>query len=123
MFATIFVDIDSKKSYFGNKFYFRPIQLFFKHRGVIHSLFFAVLLSLIIGSFNIWAGFGFLVGYFSHLFLDCLTKAGVMLFWPLSRKKIRFGILSGGMFEDVIFVLLLLSNVFIVGKVAFNYLF
>ncbi|MCR4285112.1 MAG: metal-dependent hydrolase [archaeon] len=123
LFATIFVDIDTKKSKFGKKWFFRPLQLFLNHRGMVHSIFFASLLSLIVGSFNLWAGFGFFVGYVSHLFIDGLTKSGVAFLWPLTKKKFGFGIKTGGIFEEVIFVLLLLGNIFLVGKGVFNYLF
>lgn len=122
LFATVFVDIDIKNSKFGNHWYFRPLQWTTKHRGVIHSLFAAVLLSLVIGSFNLWAGFGFFVGYLSHLFLDCWTKSGMRLFWPL-RWKIKGFVKSGSWVEDIIFVLLLLGSIIVVGKIVFNIFF
>lgn len=117
-----FVDIDAKNSKFGNHWYFRPIQWFVKHRGFLHSLIAGLIFSLVIGVVNLWAGFGFFVGYVSHLFLDCFTKSGVRLFWPF-KFKIKGFIRSGGMIEDVVFVLLLLGNIFIVGKLFFGYLF
>ena len=122
LLATVFVDIDIKNSKFGNHWYFRPLQWFTRHRGVLHSLIAGVLLSLVIGGFNLWSGFGFFVGYISHLFLDCLTINGVCLFWPL-RFRIRGFIKSGGIIEQVVFVLLLLGDIFIVGKVVFETLF
>ena len=79
LLATVFVDIDVKNSAFGNCWYFRPLQWVVKHRGILHSLFFGVLLSLILGSVSLWAGFGFFVGYVSHLFLDCFTLGQFLL--------------------------------------------
>jgi len=122
LLATVFVDIDIKNSWAGNRWYLRPLQIFTKHRGFLHSIFVGVLLSLILGSVSLWAGFGFFVGYVSHLFLDCLTKGGVKLFWPL-RFKIKGFVRSGGIVEQVVFVLLLLGDIFVVGKVVFGYLF
>jgi inner membrane protein len=121
LLSTVFVDVDSKRSWFGNRWYFRPLQWMTRHRGVLHGLFSGVLLSLIIGVVSRWAGFGFLVGYISHLGLDCFTKSGVALFWPIGFK-IKGFVKSGGIVEDVIFVLLLLGNIFIVGKILFHYL-
>lgn len=121
LFSTAFVDIDIKNSKAGNRWYFRPLQWLTKHRGFLHSLSAGIFLSLVIALFSKWAGFGFLVGYVSHLFLDCLTKAGVYLFWPLDWK-IKGFVKSGGIIEDVVFVLLLLLDIFIVGKVIFGYL-
>lgn len=115
LLATAFVDIDIKNSKFGNRWYFRPLQWMTRHRGVLHSLFFGLLLSLVVGSFNLWAGFGFFVGYVSHLFLDCWTKSGVRLFWPFGWKVKGF-VRSGGVVEDVIFVLFLLLDLFFVVK-------
>lgn len=131
LLSTAFVDIDSRNSKFGNKWYFRPLQWLTRHRGVIHSLFAAVFLSLIVGFllsplggplmsefWGLWAGFGFFVGYVSHLFIDCFTKSGIALFWPF-KFKIKGFVKSGSWVEDVIFVLLILGNIFIVGKMIF----
>jgi inner membrane protein len=122
LLATAFVDIDVKNSKFGNRWYFRPFQWLVKHRGVLHSLIFGLFLSLILAGVSMWAGFGFFVGYLSHLFLDCFTRGGVGLFWPL-KFKIKGFVRSGGITEDVVFVLLLLGDIFVVGKVIFGYLF
>ena len=122
LLATAFVDIDVKNSKFGNRWYFRPLQWLTRHRGVFHSLFLGLVLSLLIGMVNLWAGFGFFIGYVSHLLLDCFTRAGVRLFWPLGFK-IKGFIKSGGIIEQVIFVLLLLGNIFILGKVVYVSLF
>ena len=121
LLATAFVDIDIKNSKAGNRWYLRPLQWFTKHRGFLHSFIPALLLSLIIASVSRWAGFGFFIGYISHLFLDCLTKSGVKLFWPFPWK-IKGFVRSGGIFEQVVFVLLLLGNIFVVGKWFFYYL-
>jgi len=80
-----------------------------------------VLLSLILGGVNLWVGFGFFVGYISHLFLDCFTVSGVKSFWPFGWK-IKGFVKSGGIAEQVVFVLLLLGDIFVVGKWAFCYL-
>ena len=118
LLATVFVDVDIEGSRFGNHWFFRPLQFLVKHRGVIHSLFFGLFLSLILGSVNLWAGFGFFVGYVSHLILDCFTRMGIGLFWPL-RFRVRGFIRSGSWVEDVLFVFFLVADVWFV----FDYLF
>ena len=122
LFGVAFVDIDEKTSKFGKKWFFRPIQWISKHRGFFHSLVACLLISVLIAALNKWVGFGFFVGYVSHLFLDCWTKSGIQLFWPL-KFKIKGFVKSGGVTEDVIFVLLLLGNILVVGKLLFDYLF
>jgi len=122
LLATMFVDVDIKNSKVGQGWYLRPLQWLTKHRGVLHSLVVGLLLSLFVGGVSLWAGFGFFVGYMSHLFLDCFTLSGVRLFWPL-KFKVKGFVKSGGIVEQVLFVLLLLGNIFVVGKVIFGYLF
>jgi len=113
LLATIFVDVDAWNSRVGNHWYLRPFQLLMTHRGFLHSIFFATLFSLGISSFNRWLGFGFLIGYSSHLFLDCWTKSGVQLFWPFRFRILGF-VKSGGIFEEIIFVLFLFVDIFLI---------
>lgn len=110
LLSTAFVDIDIKNSRAGNRWYLRPLQWLTRHRGIFHSLFVGLILSLLIGMVSLWACFGFFVGYVSHLFLDCFTRSGVALFWPL-RFKISGFVKSGGIMEQVVFVLLLLGDI------------
>jgi inner membrane protein len=101
LLGTIFVDIDSLNSKISRIFW--PLSWVLKHRGALHSLTFCVLLSSLLGLLNLWAGFGFFIGYLSHLILDCFTRAGVKLFWPFNFR-IRGFIKSGSWIEDIIFV-------------------
>lgn len=118
--ATIFVDIDSSNSKLGSYWVFRPLQLFFSHRGMIHSLALAVGLGFVLFIFNKNAGVGFFVGYIGHLFLDILTKRGVFLFWPLFNKKIvLIGLSSGGLIEEIFFVLVLLLDLYFIFSLIF----
>jgi len=110
LLATVFVDVDAWNSKFGNHWFFRPLQFLTRHRGVLHSLVAGILLSLILGSVNLWIGFGFFVGYVSHLFLDCFTKSGVALFWPF-KYRVKGFVRSGSVVEQVIFAVLLLGDI------------
>lgn len=116
------VDIDEKNSKVGNKWVFRPLQWLTRHRGMFHSLVFCVLISLVVGMVNLWAGFGFFVGYFSHLLIDCFTVGGVALFWPF-KFRVRGFIKSGSWVEDVVFVLLLLAVLFFILRAVLNIFF
>jgi|APSaa5957512622_1039677.scaffolds.fasta_scaffold09231_4 inner membrane protein len=119
LFGTMFVDIDSRKSKFGKFFLFRPLQWFVSHRGAFHTLLGGMVLSGLIYFFNKNAGMGFGFGYLSHLFLDMLTVQGIALFRPLTKKKIGFGLRTGGLIEEIIFVLLLLADVYLFFRVVF----
>ena len=62
-----------------------------KHRGITHSLSFAFLVSLMLyaaspeGYELAWLSAA--IGILSHLFLDSLTRGGVPLYHPLSKKR------------------------------------
>ena len=116
LLGSIFVDVDSRGSKIGRRLWF--LSWIFKHRGIVHSLVGCVFVSLIVGVFNLWAGFGFFIGYVSHLVLDVLTPMGIRLFWPL-KFRVRGFIRSGSWVEDIVFVFVLLSDVWL----GFDYLF
>jgi len=111
VFAVALVDIDSRKSKVGKKWYFRPLQWFVSHRGVFHSLIFGLIFSLVLLALSSDAGLGFFIGYSSHLFLDLFTKSGLKILWPFYNKRISFGFIrSGGLIEEILFVLMLLGD-------------
>jgi inner membrane protein len=119
LIATFLVDIDSRKSKAGNHWYLRPFQLFVSHRGVLHSLLFGFILSLFLFFISQDFGVGFFFGYVLHLLVDCFTTQGVSLFWPVDLKIRIFGIRSGGLIEQIIFVLVLLTDVWLIINWAF----
>ena len=70
VFGSLFVDIDENESYIGRRI--KPlssaIEFLFKHRGIFHSIFMALLIFLGFWQFGyIQYGYGFFVGYLSHL--------------------------------------------------------
>ncbi|MEM4719509.1 MAG: metal-dependent hydrolase [Candidatus Pacearchaeota archaeon] len=124
MFAVLFVDIDSKESKMGKILIFRPLQFFLEHRGIFHSLFFCFAFSFL---FYFLAGksaaIGFFLGFLSHLILDCLTLQGVMLFWPLSKKRVKGFFKTNGIFEWFLFSLFLFLDTVIVTAIFFKIIF
>jgi len=114
-------DIDFHKSQVGKKT--KPvsfiINLFFGHRGLFHSLLFALALFLLIGYFgsNTLAAAA-LLGYSSHLILDGFTKQGIMPFTPLSNLKISGFMRSGGIFDWVLFFIFICLIIFVLFKPA-----
>ena len=116
LLGSVFVDVDSLKSKVGKRLWF--VAWFLRHRGFLHSLVGCLVLSSVVGLFNLWAGFGFFIGYVSHLVLECFTCMGLKVFWPFGFR-VRGFIRSGSWVEDVLFVLVLLLDVWLV----FNSLF
>ena len=108
--ATVLPDLDTSSSSWGRHIIFRPLQFFFSHRGIFHSLTTATVLSILLAMFWPILSLGFFVGYSVHIALDSFTREGVQPFWPLKARSYGF-ISSGGRIEDSIFVFLILVDV------------
>ena len=117
--GTIFPDIDNKFSKIGRYKVFRILQLFFKHRGVIHSFTFLFLLALPLLwiKSNILVGFCF--GYVLHLILDCFTLNGVRILYPL-KIKIKGFLKTNGIIEKILFFLFFCLDFILLGARLFS---
>ncbi len=107
--TTYMPDIDTKFSAFGKRKPLRIIQFFIKHRGVIHSFTFLILITLIFVLFLPIVSLGFFLGYSLHLFADSLSLAGIRPFYPL-KKRVSGKIRTGGKTETLIFTIFLLID-------------
>ncbi|MBT4258000.1 metal-dependent hydrolase [archaeon] len=117
LFATLLPDIDSRFSTIGRRKVARILQFFTRHRGVIHSYTFLLVLTFIL--ILIWPvlGFGFFLGYSLHLFADSFTIEGIKPFHP-SKYKSKGFIKTGGKSEMVFFlVFVFLSAILLLLKV------
>ena len=108
VFASLVPDIDSPKSFIG--FIFRPLsnilETLFRHRGIFHSLFVAIILGGVIWMFSYRFALAFFVGYVSHLVIDGFTKQGVRLFYPF-KYRLKGFCKTGGIFEHILFFVIL----------------
>jgi inner membrane protein len=111
--ATLIPDMDSKTSKIGRKKISRLINFFTKHRGIVHSLFFLVISSIVI--FFVWKEIllPFMLGYLLHLVGDSFTIQGTRIFYPF-KVKIRGVIKTGGITEFVLFTLFCLADLFLI---------
>ena len=108
---SIFADIDIHTSFIGHKFkivsYFT--EFIFQHRGIMHSLWVAVVFYLLLKPL----GYGIaVIGYIGHLFLDALNKQGVRLFWPFFRVRGVFA--CGKIVDAIIFIIFLGLDLFFI---------
>ena len=86
--ATLFPDIDNQKSALGR--FFPAIGITFSHRGLFHTPVAALLLWLPLHILvSAQAGFAVFLGYLGHLVLDALSREGVVLLWPFSKRHFR----------------------------------
>jgi len=93
LFSALLPDIDTRNSKIGKKWFFRPLQFFLVHRGILHSFLFLIVVSVVLFLFSKVISYGFILGYGLHLFTD------------------RLGIKTGGMFETLVFVAFLIGNI------------
>ena len=110
LLATFIPDIDSRFSTIGQKKIARLLQIFTKHRGMIHSFTFLLTITLVLVLFFPVVALGFFLGYASHLFADSFTKEGIAPFWPLKQRTSGF-IRTGGYIETIFFVSLILIDI------------
>ena len=109
MFFSIFPDIDERKSKIGrkNKTLSTMINFIFGHRGFFHSIYIPLILYFIFYYINNEIGIAILAGYFSHLFMDGLTKNGIRPLYPLINKKINGFIKTNSILEKILFFIII----------------
>lgn len=115
LLSTLLPDIDISNSYLGSKWYSKPIQLFFKHRGFIHSLTFCLIISVIFAFFFPILALPFFAGYSLHLITDSLTVEGIRPFWPL-KAEVKGSVKVGGKIEETIFAVFAILDVILLIK-------
>lgn len=108
--ATLLPDLDSMSSYVGNRWYLRPFQWATKHRGVLHSFTFCLLVSIVFAFIIPVLSFPFFLGYSIHLIADMVTSEGIRPFWPF-KDEVEGKILTGGNIEKGIFYGVILADV------------
>lgn len=109
-------DIDLPRSYLGkkHKIISNIINVFFGHRGFIHTIFPPLLFSSIL----LYLGYleisvALFLGYISHLVLDMLTVRGIKLFHPFLDINIKGFFRTSGFFErflQIILIIILISH-------------
>lgn len=119
VFGSLFVDIDENESYIGRRTWpvSNVVELFFGHRGMIHSIWAGGLIFSVLYFFGYLSiSLGFLLGYISHLAADMLTVEGVRLFYPVSKFNAKGFIRTGGLLEKFFFagVLVVIGYVIVV---------
>jgi len=111
--ATLMPDIDSKNSKIGRKKPARIINFFMKHRGIVHSILFLAISSVVI--FFIWEKIllPFVLGFLLHLVADSFTVKGTRIFYP-SKIRIKGIIKTGGFAEFILFTLFCLADLLLI---------
>lgn len=83
--ASVIPDLDSKQSYIGRMVLFAsgPLESYFGHRTVTHSLVMQVFAGFLAYTVLPYGYFlAIMAGWLSHSMADMMTPAGVCWFWP-----------------------------------------
>jgi len=119
LFFSIIPDIDTSNSRVGKNIFLRPFQFFTKHRGMLHSITFALFLAVLLFMFLPSLAFSVLFGYSIHLILDGLTLEGIKPFWPFDIK-IRGFIRTNSFLEQASFFIFVLVDVILIIVLMFE---
>ncbi|AIE76094.1 hypothetical protein D082_40480 (plasmid) [Synechocystis sp. PCC 6714] len=96
--ASLLPDIDISTSPAGRvlPFISRPLEQRFSHRSATHSLLASITLATV--TYGLWFAMPVIplvivhalnIGYFAGWFLDCFTKSGVEMFYPLPAVVVK----------------------------------
>ncbi len=117
LFASVLPDADSAFSLIGRSRVLRPLQALTRHRGILHSFTFCVLISIILAFYIPIFALPFFLGYGLHLLADSFTIEGIQPFWPFSFSS-RGVVRVGSPVETTIFIVLcFIDVVLLVGHV------
>ena len=109
-------DIDSSRSKIGRKLpgVSHIINWIFGHRKMFHSLLVPIVVLVLGYVFRFeFVGWAFFVGFVGHLIGDAMTKEGINFLYPFSNFKISGFFRTGGFSEKVLFVVILLVDIFL----------
>src|SRR3989338_7865362 len=112
---SIFPDIDERNSKIGKKYKFASgiINFLFGHRGFFHSIYIPLILYALFYYINIEIGIAVLVGYFSHLLMDAMTRQGIRPLYPIINRKINGFIKTNSFLEKVLFLIIILLLIYL----------
>jgi inner membrane protein len=106
-------DLDEFSSKISKKL--RPLSFItniLPHRGIMHNFIFVTVICLLLVIFFDASILIFVfIGLLSHLLLDALTHSGIMFFYPVSKKKLKFNLKSGGFIEKILFWLFVIADI------------
>ncbi len=115
VFFSIFPDIDETRSKISKeiKIVSRIINFIFGHRKFIHTIYLPILFFILFNLINFEIAVAALIGYFSHLFMDAITKQGIKPFYPLYNKRINGPFKTNSFLEKIIFLVIIVLSIYL----------
>ena len=105
LFGSLLPDIDHPKSFLGRRIWpiSKIISFFSKHRGILHSLLFGIIICLLMFKFfNPGYGIALFIGFFSHLLSDAFSKEGINFLYPIAKLRLS-GFIEVGSSGETLF--------------------
>lgn len=114
LFFSIFPDIDKNTSKIFKKLKpFSYLAILFGHRNIFHTIYFPIAIAGTLFILNLkLSSLAVLIGYLLHLLLDLITKKGINLFYPLTKKRIKGFIKVGSLIENMLFTILIILIIY-----------
>jgi len=112
LIATFLPDLDSGFATISKIKTLGFFHYFVKHRTMLHSFTFAIVISLILAFFLPIVALAFFLGYSLHVFADSFTIDGIRPFWPLKRES-KWHFRTGSRVETTFFIILILLDIFV----------
>ena len=122
LLGTALPDVDSKFSFLGRKLPSRIIQIFTKHRGILHSFTFLMIITLVLIFIFPIAAFPLFLGYSLHLFLDSFTIEGIFPFYPW-KKNVCGSIKTGKIVDTSMFIFFGIVDLLILFLVVYSFFY
>jgi len=116
MLGSLLPDIDEENSKISKWFGIigKIVSKIFSHRGFLHSIFFFLILGMLMTHFfGKYYAYGLMLGYLAHLLGDAISLQGVKVFHPL-QFKVRGPMKVGGVMEVFLTGFLLVVIVMVV---------
>jgi inner membrane protein len=114
--ASVLTDIDQVTSWIGKRL--EPlsvtIKLLFKHRGFFHSITAALVVYLLVYAISKELALAAFIGYASHIFLDALNPAGIMVLSPFSKCKLKGFIKVRSVTEHLLLLLTISGIIYLI---------
>lgn len=129
--GSLFPDIDHRGSYLGRRAKVASFfaSMLFEHRGATHAPITAGIMTFLMyllgGLFiappllKLWF-IGFYIGILSHILLDMLTKGGVPILYPISKRKFSLtNMKTGSKGEAAVMSAMIVMGFVVVTKLIF----
>ncbi|MBI2667275.1 metal-dependent hydrolase [Candidatus Woesearchaeota archaeon] len=118
--GAILPDIDYMSSKIGSKVRLLSfiLEMIFGHRGLMHTIYVPIIAFIAFSIFGYQLiGFAFMIGFTSHLLIDCLNIKGISFFRPFNKLHLQGFIKTGGILEYALLAVIIVLIVLMIDTI------